>query len=165
MISKNALSILGISVLLSFMSLGTEIPRFSQVHNGNEVKEQWYNYYPSVVSLTGTLKEKWHYGPPNYGENPKTDKILYYYVLELENPINVRQDTSKDIFCVTYRNIRTVELVIGDQLWRSLGERIGHKVTLRGRLMPKTFAHDFTNVLLQVNVPNEETFESDSAKF
>lgn len=124
----------------------------------------WFRY-DTPVKLTGILKQKWAYGPPNYGENPKTDKILYYYALELENPINVKQDTASWIFYLGHYNIRSIELLVGPHTWNRLHPFIGRRVTVTGKLAPKIFAREFTNVLLQVSyVQLDLLSEPDSLK-
>jgi len=46
--------------------------------------KHWLSYEPAVVALEGGLTEEWKYGPPSYGENPKTDAKVRVPVLILE---------------------------------------------------------------------------------
>ena len=40
------------------------------------------------VTLTGTIRALRGYGPPDWGENKKTDPKFTYLVIELSNPTN-----------------------------------------------------------------------------
>jgi len=37
--------------------------------------------------LSGTLRKEWFWGPPNFGENPKTDRHNQDFVLLLDYPL------------------------------------------------------------------------------
>jgi len=52
-------------------------------------KKVWLEYEPAVVELEGKLRVKTFYGPPNFGENPKTDLKERCWILSLDKPINV----------------------------------------------------------------------------
>lgn len=43
-----------------------------------------------IVTLTGTIKMKTGYGPPNYGEDPKNDKKFQYPELTVKTPFDFK---------------------------------------------------------------------------
>jgi len=48
------------------------------------------SYEPAVVELKGKLIVERKYGPPNFGENPRTDAKVRVPVLLLIKPVRVR---------------------------------------------------------------------------
>lgn len=50
----------------------------------------------ATVRLTGTVEYRNFYGPPNYGENPKTDRLLHVPLLRLDKPITPCELTDFD---------------------------------------------------------------------
>ncbi len=50
------------------------------------------------IVLTGNIVLKDIYGPPNYGDNPESDRIETYYFLILDTPITIKfENTDKSI--------------------------------------------------------------------
>jgi hypothetical protein len=45
---------------------------------------------PPSVRLSGKLHTEWFWGPPNFGEHPKTDQHYQGWVLRLDNPLLAR---------------------------------------------------------------------------
>jgi len=54
--------------------------------------------YGSETKLHGRLASSWRYGPPGFGETPKTDPKVRFVFLKLDAPVNVVPDqaVSKD---------------------------------------------------------------------
>src|SRR5260370_35171792 len=50
---------------------------------------QWVSYGPTVVQLKGRLVVERRYGPPGFGENPKTDAKMRVLILVLFKPAGV----------------------------------------------------------------------------
>jgi hypothetical protein len=46
-------------------------------------------YDPAVVELTGTVVLEEFFGPPGFGEDPKTDSRELYAILVLDAPVSV----------------------------------------------------------------------------
>jgi hypothetical protein len=74
---KHALTIL---VLTIFVAVATPTPTQAQ---------RWLSYEPQTVELDGRLVPQSKYGPPNYGEQPKTDRKVKVPVLVLKKPVSV----------------------------------------------------------------------------
>jgi hypothetical protein len=72
-------------------------------HQQNQL---WYKYSPEVYSFIGKVIRQKAYGPPSYGDEPKTDKIVEYYAIVLDQQINVKGDTTRDINTDDCKNIK-----------------------------------------------------------
>src|SRR5277367_5490677 len=48
-----------------------------------------FHYGPEITTLDGHLETHWEYGPPGFGETPKTDPHFKILVLRLDHPIDV----------------------------------------------------------------------------
>ncbi len=57
--------------------------------------KRWLSYEPAVIQLEGQLTMELKYGPPNYGEQPKTDAKVRVPVLMLIRSVNVRASRAK----------------------------------------------------------------------
>ncbi|MCX8073300.1 MAG: hypothetical protein N3C12_12740 [Candidatus Binatia bacterium] len=42
---------------------------------------RWFAFESATVELQGIIKIEFHFGPPNFGENPKTDQRLHIPIL------------------------------------------------------------------------------------
>ena len=114
-IMKDSRFLLVIAVICTvfFCTTGPAPSKLSAAQKiSSEVK--WYEYEPQEVTLNGKLMEATAFGPTNYGENPKTDRIEEYYYMTLDVPINVKGDGK--VPCTTNveteQNVREVQLVI-----------------------------------------------------
>ena len=127
--------------------------RAATPHNDRKVQRiaqgDWLSYEPAVVELRGKLTSKWFYGPPNYGENPKTDSKELLPILLLSEPVNVRGKPDPNYGSSEYvsvKNVRRMELVL----------RIPHKymigknVVVKGTLFHALTGHHHTEVLVDV---------------
>jgi hypothetical protein len=106
------------------------------------------SYEPTIVELEGTLTVKTYYGPPNYGENPKTDTKEKQWILILSDPVDVigNKDSHDDLHTVSVHNITDVQLVL-------LGPHdnlIGKTVLVKGTLFHGFTGHHHTDVLMDV---------------
>jgi len=109
---------------------------------------EWLTYEPTVVELRGKLITKWYYGPPNYGENPKTDSRELLPFLVLDRPVNVRGNPDPDSWPdqVSVEHVRTMELV----LTLPHKNMIGKNVIVKGMLFHAFTGHHHTDVLMSV---------------
>jgi hypothetical protein len=106
--------------------------------------------WPARVRLSGTIAEELKYGPPGYGENPKTDRRLHILVLRLKEPVDVCADTSRVAPQALVRRVQSIQLteqVSENVLRRHLGVFVEVFGTLRRRVWP----NDFTEALIRVD--------------
>ena len=132
MISRHAPFVVLVLVLLP--SLGVADNKFP-----------WYEYEPTSVTLQGTLESAWAYGPPNYGENPTTDKKEVFYLLKLEGPINVRGKPNDSLNPRTNENISEIQVIPGDLNLKRFENK---KVSVMGALFASITGHHHTKVLI-----------------
>lgn len=99
-------------------------------------------YAPQVVDLKGTLVREVRYGPPNYGENPKTDKRMRIWVLKLSQPISMCSDPTGSAL----EGIREVQ-VFFKQAPTTLRGRVVHA---RGTVEQATLGPQLTPVVMYV---------------
>lgn len=111
-------------------------------------EKDWLSYYPTVVELKGTLRVKLYYGPPNYGENPKTDAKEEMLILTLSKPVSVRgnPDPEAKFDRQSVKNIRKIQLVL------TMPDKkfIGKTVLVKGTLFHAFTGHHHTDVLMNV---------------
>lgn len=109
-----------------------------------------YNYHPQVVELQGVVKGLRAYGPPNFGEDPETDKVEGFYVLKLDKPININK--SGDFGAES--NVSEIQLAI---CWPDAKEIFGtekapninnEEILVRGTLYHSHTARHHRNVLI-----------------
>lgn len=122
---------------------------------GQEVKLNLGTYLvePAVVVLKGEIKKEMFYGPPNFGEDPKTDEKIYINVLVLDKPINVKGD-SNSLDGTNGDNFNNVkELQIDSELKKDfLKKAKGHQVKITGTLSEALVgSHDYKDVLISIN--------------
>ena len=90
---------------------------------------------------------KTFFGPPNFGEDPKTDSKEETRILVLGKPINVRaKDETDPVVGPSAENVRELQLVFNGPL-RKL---VGKKLIVKGTLYHAHTGHHFTDVLLRV---------------
>jgi hypothetical protein len=111
---------------------------------------KWYEYEPAIVTLKGTVILLNDYGPPNYGENPKTDEKVRYYTLQLDKPINVKADPKSDVNTDSFLNECLLQLVILSDNIEILRAKLDKKVIVTGTLYQRFTGHHYTNVLIKV---------------
>src|SRR5260221_12969029 len=109
---------------------------------------EWLTYEPTVVELKGRLVVKTYFGPPNYGENPKTDSKEELPVLALSKPVNVRGNPDPDAGYerISVEHIREMELVLAIPHERLIGK----EVLVKGTLFHAFTGHHHTDVLMDV---------------
>lgn len=116
---------------------------------GTAQEKDWVSYQPAVVELKGTLRTRLYYGPPNYGENPKTDTKEALPILILSKPVNVRgnPDPKAGFDRESAKDIRKIQLV----LTLPHKELIGKTVLVKGTLFHAFTGHHHTDVLMDVS--------------
>ena len=111
-------------------------------------KRRVLNYEPANVTLTGVVVSKTYYGPPNYGENPKTDAKETQYILVLDSPVDVVGD--QNTMTKTERGVKRITLVIHDFNANPVEPLLGRRVEVSGTLFHAHTAHHHTKVLINV---------------
>lgn len=139
-------------ILLSLLvCIATCVSHISAQKRGTAVRNQriqWVDYEPAVVELKGRLIVRTYFGPPNFGENPRTDSKERTRILVLDRPINVRgrPDSDARINDTSVRNVREVQLVFP----KNAGSLIGKRVVVTGTLFHWFTGHHHKEVLVQV---------------
>lgn len=107
-----------------------------------------YKFEPAVVELLGTLIEKVYYGPPGYGENPKTDSKEHAAILQLSKPIKVVAGKG-DKFNETRDKVKEVQVINIKGI--SLSMYFQKKIKVTGKLSSAITGHHHTDVLIEVD--------------
>ena len=110
------------------------------------------HYQPETVELEGKLVVQSKYGPPNFGEVPKTDEKVRIPVLVLKTPVNVLPIQGQDDGINTkpvYR-VRQIQLsfAVGETDHKKL---IGKNAVVKGTLFRAHTGHHYTDVVLTVS--------------
>lgn len=93
------------------------------------------------ITLTGSIIEKSFYGPPNFGETPKDDRIEKYFFLLLNKPILYNY---KD----QYIFIKEIQLVFTDFYQKNFDKE--RKYTVIGTIQKAETGHHHTDFILIV---------------
>lgn len=110
--------------------------------------EEICHFEPTVVELTGKLITKVFYGPPGYGENPKTDSKEKVAILQLTKPINVVAEKN-DQFNETRNGVKEVQLINIKKI--KLSTYLQRKVKLTGKLTSAVTGHHHTDMLIEID--------------
>jgi Domain of unknown function (DUF4431) len=134
---KHALTILVLTILMTV------------AHPTATQAQRWLSYEPQTVELDGRLVLQSRYGPPNYGEQPKTDQKVKVPVLVLKNPVHVlanQEDgyNSQPVYWATQ-----IQLAFVDN-GTAYNNLIGKPVVVTGSLFHAHTGHHFTDVVLKV---------------
>jgi hypothetical protein len=132
---------------LNFVVLGLLVVSVTGV-GGADPSPTTLQYEPAIVELSGSISLEVHYGPPNFGENPKTDKKEQVPILKLQLPISVQGDPKNDLDGDSFNNVDHLQLLM--QPSQSLKEYMDKKVTVKGTLFEKQSGENFTDVLMNV---------------
>lgn len=107
---------------------------------------QCLHYEGDPVALAGKVTLRTFYGPPNYGENPKTDSRETQAILVLSKPICVEENQT--FYAEKEKNQQKITLVPPKGV--NFGSYRGRFVTVEGTLFHAHTAHHRTRVLMQV---------------
>ncbi|HWF63942.1 MAG TPA: hypothetical protein VN685_04955 [Rhizomicrobium sp.] len=97
------------------------------------------------IRISGVLVRRAAFGPPNYGENPKTDSRLAYWVVELDVPIKVITGLDIDVPSQTI-TVHEMQILRGPGLREDVDSFRGMHVVVRGVIGTQVFAQDMTPV-------------------
>ena len=104
--------------------------------------------YETPVDLSGTVKTELRYGPPNFGENPRTDQKERIYVLVLDKPINV-MGSAADPLLASVKGAKIIQLVIAPTM--PLSQFLGKKTRVQGKLFHAHNGHHHHSLLMDMN--------------
>ncbi len=137
---------LSIVILIPFLLL-----HLAASQAGNRRKA--LHYGPEKVTLQGTLVFRTFYGPPNYGENPRTDSKETQSILLLDNAFDVIGD-KQDPFNETERGVNRVTLVFSNPIPHPVRYYLKRRVTVEGTLFHGFNGHHRTKILITVSSIN-----------
>jgi hypothetical protein len=106
------------------------------------------SFEPKVVQLSGLLTLQSFYGPANHGESPNADRVEVWPILELDAPIDVAAVPKEpdSIDTKTMLGVKRIQLVTSAEM----RNRLGHRITVEGRLSSPAVAHDRTDAIMWV---------------
>jgi hypothetical protein len=89
------------------------------------------------------------YGPPNFGEKPKTDKLLKVPILILNKAINVRDTRGAANNAVSVEGARRIQLIVADPAtdYKAL---VGKDIVVKGTLFHSETGGHYTDVVMSV---------------
>ncbi len=125
--------------------LATELA-FTCIALSISASAQCLHYMGNPVTLTGMLTLQSFYGPPGYGENPRTDDREGQAILLLTKPICVSANTSDEDAAEQNQKKVTLVSLHGEDLRAFVGQRI----SVTGTLFHANTAHHHTHVLIEV---------------
>ncbi len=111
--------------------------------------QRWVSYEPQTVELDGRLVIQSKYGPPNYGEQPKTDQKVKVPVLVLKNPVSVLPSEEGGYNSQPVYRTTQIQLAFIDSgtAYKNL---IGKNVVVTGSLFHAHTGYHYTDVVLNV---------------
>jgi hypothetical protein len=105
------------------------------------------SYDAPVTDLVGRLVKRTFFGPPGYGENPKTDSRETQAVLVLDSPACASRGA--ELGDEPESNQREVTLVAGDGV--VFGPSVGKRIAVSGELFHAITGHHHTKLLVRVS--------------
>ena len=109
----------------------------------------WLSFEPEIVALDGYLELKQFYGPPGYGENPKTDQVETALIITLSTPISVRGDSGNALNAKSLENITHVQLNCANERIDCLSFA-NKNIRVTGTLFAAHSGHRFARLLIDV---------------
>jgi uncharacterized protein DUF4431 len=111
--------------------------------------QHWFHYEPEIVELDGRLTIRSKFGPPNFGQQPKTDQKVRVPVLVLRSPISVLANDTDDYNSQPVHDAKKIQLAfITKQI--PYKDLIGKNVVVSGALFHAHTGHHYTEVVLSV---------------
>ena len=133
---------LGVTTILVLVSaVGTAQPR-SDLHPQR---------LPAILSIQGTLQYGEFFGPPNYGEAPKSDEREHHFYVQLPAPIGTQSPNFVFDPELEHADGYFIQLFVFDSQVVRMRQLIGRRVKVTGTLVPSQTAHDRTNGILRVS--------------
>lgn len=104
--------------------------------------------YYAPVTLCGQVKYASQYGPPNFGEQPKTDTLLVAAILRTDRSFDVLSVPNDGAMAESRRGVREVEIKLSR---RKQLPPAGAIVRVRGRLTFGQTAYELTEVVMEAD--------------
>jgi hypothetical protein len=118
---------------------------------GQDSSRTFLHYYPSRAHLTGTLKTAEAYGPPGFGEDPKHDEVEKYYVLVLENGINIEASEDEDSNDQdTFTDVKQVQVFLLHNVHGPISKLVNKRVRVEGTLHEHLTPAEHLDVIMDV---------------
>ncbi|GAB4147448.1 MAG: hypothetical protein Fur0041_21450 [Bacteroidia bacterium] len=128
--------------------IAVESDDITDIIKARQGKGREVHYEPEVVTLEGLIEENTGFSVPAYGEDLKSDARETYFVIVLQEPLDVIGSTDKGKeFNTTERGLMRIQLD-GDK--KMLKPLLNKKVKLMGTIFHAQTSHHHTNVLLDV---------------
>lgn len=107
---------------------------------------------PLSITLEGTLEAGEFYGPPNYGEKPRSDRVEHALFLQLPATPSTQLSDSKALTAFDPGAGRTyfVQIVVHNPQQSEAEKAIGHRVQIVGVPSVPLTGHHRTPLLLDV---------------
>ena len=100
--------------------------------------------------ISGKLVRRMVWGPPNYGEDPKTDKQYHAWFVVLDEPVRVM--TGPDVGAPPELTIaREIQVRWSSPLKDGYSKFGGAHVVVRGKLFTQLFPGDHTPVVIEAS--------------
>ncbi|HTW34669.1 MAG TPA: DUF4431 domain-containing protein [Rhizomicrobium sp.] len=104
-------------------------------------------YEPALVTLSGTIFSRVDFGPPNYGEDPKTDSKEEHLYFKLDHPICVDAKSDPDsVDDESVGNISILQMAFDPSFSHEVPT--GKHLSVSGSLFHAFSAHHWTSVLI-----------------
>lgn len=149
---KHTLTTLILTLLVAFACAG-------QTH-----AQRFLSYEPEVVELDGQLVVQSKYGPPNFGEQPKTDQKVRVPVLLLSQQVVVTDNHEDGKHSETINNVRQIQLAF-DASETSHKKLIGKQVVVTGLLFQAHTGHHYTEAVMNVQSIERKPPDYDQRQF
>jgi len=106
----------------------------------------------TAVEVQGVLQVGEFFGPPNYGEQPGTDRIEQSFFLQLPAPLNMQIKNGTGIPGVNQDSMPShfVQIVVPASEQRTAKALVGKRVRVTGTLFEAISGHHRTPLLVQV---------------
>ncbi len=128
-----------------------QLTELIEINRSKIYRNEDFYYGPKESTLYGELKSEIGYGPPDFGEPPDKDAQYTYYVLNLNDAINVLSESTDWEVAEIERNRLNIRKI---QLMGSEGNNLEHfvnkKVVVRGTLFGAHTLYHHTPVLMHV---------------
>jgi hypothetical protein len=112
-----------------------------------QAQRKQVHYEPEKVALTGKVVLRTFYGPPGYGESPKTDSRESQYILLLDRSIDVLGSPDFE----AEHGVKQITLVVFDFKSTPVRPWLHKRVTIEGKLFHAISGHHHTRVLIEVS--------------
>jgi tRNA nucleotidyltransferase (CCA-adding enzyme) len=112
-------------------------------------QSRWLPYAPTTVELRGTMLKVVKYGPPGYGENPKSDAKYQIPMLLLVEPARVKGNSTSPVNKEDLTNVSFVQLIFlntpANEYWRY----VDLEIIATGTLFRAETGHHYTDLLMK----------------